>query len=89
MNETIFDEFRKHIGNGAEMSDLEVTLETALYELVCVNGLIVTDLRDVPPSPETTWDIDVTEVIQLLNAAIEKFCRPAATEARKEEGVSK
>jgi hypothetical protein len=80
MEDNIFDEFRKHWGNGAEMSDLEVALETARYELIVQNGLRVCDPAQCSDCKWPTHDIDTGEIINLINAAIEKFCRSAATE---------
>jgi hypothetical protein len=81
----VFDEFRKHFGNGEGMSDLEVTLTAALHELVCIGGLYLCDPGDAQcphcqKCERGSWQEDNVDVIHLINAAIEKFCRPAATE---------
>jgi hypothetical protein len=62
----IYDKFRKHLIGGESMSDLQVALENARHELVCVNNLAVTDGTGIEP-----WKVNVTDVIRLLDVAIE------------------
>jgi hypothetical protein len=59
------------------MSDLEVVLAAARHDLTTVNGVRCCDIESCG---RETWQEDTTGTIRLIDAAIEKFCRPAATE---------
>jgi carbonic anhydrase/acetyltransferase-like protein (isoleucine patch superfamily) len=73
----IFAEARARHVNGKTMSDLQVALETARHDLSVINGKRRCDIEQCE---RETWREDTSDTIKLLDAAIESFCRPAATE---------
>jgi hypothetical protein len=88
LKENLFEKFRGYIGNGAGMSDLQVVLETARHELVCADNLYCCDRVEKCPHCENckrgSWILDTTKSIQLIDAAIKRFCRPSGIERQKE-----
>ena len=53
------------------MSPVRRALEVALHELTVINGLRVTDTPDI----QTTWEIDTSEAIEIIEEALNKVGR--------------
>jgi hypothetical protein len=66
----LFDTARKHHANGANMSDLEIALETALRDLTAVHG---NRYCDSVTCPRETWVEDMHFTVQLVRAAIDSL----------------
>jgi hypothetical protein len=63
----IFNEARKLYADGANMSDIEIALESALHDLTVIHG---TRHCDCVTCPRETWVEDVHFTIKQLSAAI-------------------
>ena len=65
----IFNEFREHLANGDELSDLEVALEVVRHELCFLNGARCMDGEN----KSGTWQNDFDKVIDLIDAALKEL----------------